>query len=114
MTLRAARWMAGCAWSSTVRSRLTPCSLAYRPRTEPAVVVVREFLVARFPQPFLRLSPSAYRTFLLTLPDLAVSGGAAYDALVAATAVDHGAALVSCDRRAALIYERYRVRTQLL
>lgn len=76
--------------------------------------VVREFLVARFPQPFLRLSPSAYRTFLLTLPDLAVSGGAAYDALVAATAVDHGAELVSCDRRAALIYERYRVRTQLL
>ena len=76
--------------------------------------VVREFLQARFPQPYLRLSASAYRDFLSALPEQAVSGGAAYDALLAATAADHGAALVSCDRRAAVIYERYRVRTRLL
>lgn len=76
--------------------------------------VVREFLKARFPQPFLRLSAGAYRDFLSALPDRAVSGGAAYDALVAATAADHDAELVSCDRRAAVIYERYSVRTRLL
>ena len=76
--------------------------------------VVREFLKTRFPQPFLRLSPGAYRDFLSALPDRAVSGGAVYDALVAATAAHHGAELVSCDRRAAVVYERYRVRTQLL
>jgi len=76
--------------------------------------VVREFLQARFPQPFLRLSAAAYRDFLSSLPDRAVSGGAAYDALVAATVADHRAELVSCDRRAAVIYERYRVRTHLL
>jgi predicted nucleic acid-binding protein len=76
--------------------------------------VVREFLMARFPEPFLRLSARAYRDFLSALPDRAVSGGAAYDALVAATVADHGAELVSCDRRAAVIYERYRVRTHLL
>lgn len=76
--------------------------------------VVCEFLKARFPQPFLRLSAGSYRHFLLALPDRAVSGGAAYDALVAATAADHGAELVSCDRRAAVIYERYSVRTHLL
>ncbi len=76
--------------------------------------VVREFLKTRFPLPFLRLSAGAYREFLSALPDRAMSGGAVYDALVAATAAHHGAQLVSCDRRAAVVYERYRVRTQLL
>jgi predicted nucleic acid-binding protein len=76
--------------------------------------VVREFLRARFPQPFLRLGAASYRDFLSALPDVGIVGGAAYDALVAATAADHGAELMSCDRRAAVIYERYRVRTRLL
>jgi predicted nucleic acid-binding protein len=76
--------------------------------------VIREFLKARFPEPFLRLSASAYRAFLSGLPDRAVTGGAAYDALVAATAADHDAELISCDRRAATIYERYSVRIRLL
>jgi predicted nucleic acid-binding protein len=76
--------------------------------------VVRDFLAARFPQPLLRLSESAYKGFILGLVDHGVTGGAAYDALVAATAVDCGAELVSCDRRALTVYERYGVRTQLL
>ncbi|MBI1733966.1 MAG: type II toxin-antitoxin system VapC family toxin [Candidatus Rokubacteria bacterium] len=77
-------------------------------------LVVREFLKARFPEPFLRLSAAGYREFLSRLPDRAVSGGAAYDALVAATASEHDAELLSCDRRAAVIYERYNVRIRLL
>ena len=76
--------------------------------------VVRDFLNARFPAPFLRLSAAAYKTFLSTLPDRGVTGGAAYDALVAATAADNDADLVSCDRRAAAVYERYAVRARLL
>lgn len=76
--------------------------------------IVRDFIKARFPQPFLRLSAEAYRAFISGLPEREVVGGAAYDALVAATAVDHDAELVTCDRRAALTYERYRVRTQIL
>jgi len=76
--------------------------------------VVRDFLAARFPQPLLRLSESAYKGFILGMVDHAVTGGAAYDALVAATAVNCGAELVSCDRRALTVYERYGVRTQLL
>ena len=76
--------------------------------------VVRDFLAARFPRPFLRLTGQAYRRFILTLPDLGITGGAAYDALVAATAAGHGADLVTCDRRALPVYERYAVRTQLL
>ena len=76
--------------------------------------VVRMFLVARFPRPLLRLSARGYRAFLATLPDRGVSGGAAYDALVAATVADHRVELVSCDRRAAATYERYGVQVRLL
>ena len=43
-----------------------------------------------------------------------VSGGASYDALVAATAASHGAELVRCDRRAVPVSERYGVRVHLV
>lgn len=76
--------------------------------------VVRDFLTARFPKPYLRLSTQAYKDFVLGLPDLEIAGGAAYDALVAATSAACGADLVTCDRRALPIYERYGLRTQLL
>jgi len=76
--------------------------------------VVRDFLTARFPQPFLRLSEAAYKDFILRLPDQGVTGGAAYDALVAATAAGCDAELITCDRRALPVYERYGVRAQLL
>ena len=76
--------------------------------------VVRDFLKARFPLPWLRLSVAAYRRFALGMPDRAVTGGAAYDALVAATAAAHRAELVTCDRRALPMYERYGVAVQLL
>jgi predicted nucleic acid-binding protein len=76
--------------------------------------VIREFLKARFPQPFLRLSGQAYKDFILGLPARGVSGGAAYDALVAATAAGSGAELITCDRRALPIYERYGVRARFL
>ena len=76
--------------------------------------VVMDFLAARFRQPFLRLNARAYRDFLLRLPDQGISGGASYDALVAATAASHGVELVTCDRRAAPVYERYGIRIYLL
>ena len=76
--------------------------------------VVRDFLASRLRTAFLRLRAQAYREFLLRLPDHGVSGGASYDALVAATAASHGAELVTCDRRAAPVYERYGVRVHLL
>ena len=76
--------------------------------------VVREFLTARFPEPWLRMNEQAYKDFILGLPDRGVTGGAAYDALVAATAVGCDAGLVTCDRRALPVYERYGLRAQLL
>jgi predicted nucleic acid-binding protein len=76
--------------------------------------IVRDFLAARFPEPLLRMSASRYREFVLSLPDRQVAGGAAYDALVAATALANGAELITCDRRAIPVYERYGIRSQLL
>jgi predicted nucleic acid-binding protein len=81
-------------------------------RASPAVV--RDFLAAWFPDPFLHLTPSAYRDFLLRLPEASISGGQAYDALVAATAAAHDAELVSRDRRALSTYERFGIRIRLL
>jgi len=91
----------------SVLTRLPPPHRASGP-------VVRDFLETRFRQPFLRLSASAYKNFILGLPDHGVAGGAAYDALVAATAAGCGAELLTCDRRALPVYERYGVRTRLL
>ena len=76
--------------------------------------VVREFLTARFPESWLRMNEQAYKGFILGLPDRGVAGGAAYDALVAATAADCGAELVTCDRRALSVYERFGLRVKLL
>ena len=76
--------------------------------------IARDFLAARFPEPLLRLSASEYRGFVLSLPDRQIAGGAAYDALVAATAMANNAELITCDRRAIPVYERYGVRAHLL
>jgi predicted nucleic acid-binding protein len=76
--------------------------------------LVLDFLRQRFPKPFLRLSAKAYRRFLFELPERGVAGGAVYDALIAATAAEHGVELLSCDRRAASTYERYGISFALL
>jgi predicted nucleic acid-binding protein len=76
--------------------------------------VVRDFLKMRFVEPYLRLDGRDYKGFVLALPEHDVSGGAAYDALVAATAAAHSAELVTCDRRAASVYESYGVQAMFL
>lgn len=72
--------------------------------------VVRDYLKLRFTAPHLRLDAESFRRFLLKLPEQGVSGGATYDALVAETAAKNKAELVTCDKRAATLYERYGVR----
>jgi predicted nucleic acid-binding protein len=79
-----------------------------------AGALVRDFLRQRFDAPYLRLEAHAHKEFILKLPDHAVAGGAAYDALVAATAVGNSAHLITCDRRAASTYESYGVRVIFL
>jgi predicted nucleic acid-binding protein len=76
--------------------------------------VVRRFLELQFSAPYLRLEPAGFRAFVLGLPARGITGGAAYDALVAATAAGNGATLHTCDRRAAAVYDRYGVRVAFL
>jgi predicted nucleic acid-binding protein len=76
--------------------------------------VVRDFFRARFSRPLLRLDAKTHRAFLLSLPDRGIAGGAVYDALVAATAAEHAAELVTCDQRASKTYERYGTQFRLL
>jgi len=79
-----------------------------------AADVVRDFLRARFLDPFLRMDAPLFKEFVLALPEHSVTGGGAYDALVAATAAAHSASLVTCDRRAALVYESYGLRATFI
>lgn len=76
--------------------------------------VVRDFLRARFVEPFLRINGPLFKDFVLALPEHSVTGGGAYDALVAATAAAHSASLITCDRRAALVYESYGLRATFI
>jgi hypothetical protein len=85
-----------------------------RRRRTPSSGLVRDFIRARFPQPRLRLSATAHRAFVLGLPEHDIAGGAAYDALVVATAAASGTELVTCDRPAATVYETYGFRTRFL
>ncbi len=79
-----------------------------------AADVVRDFLRARFVEPYLRMDGLVFKHFVLALPEHSVSGGGAYDALVAATAAAHAASLVTCDRRAASVYESYGLRATFI
>jgi toxin FitB len=72
-------------------ARLTPADAA-------------RLLTARFPSPLV-LSRSRARKLPGTLSRLGIAGGAAYDALVALAAKEHGAALATRDSRARGTYE---------
>jgi predicted nucleic acid-binding protein len=91
----------------SVLTRLPP------PHRSPAAVVTA-FIRARFPAPFLRLDVARHREFVFGLAPRDITGGAAYDALVAATAAANQAELVTCDRRAAAVYAAYEIRFQLI
>lgn len=73
-------------------------------RAEPTLVA--QYLREDFSGERLLLTESEQRELVGQLASLSISGGAVYDALVAATADHHGRRLVSCDRRAAATYDR--------
>ncbi|HWX96814.1 MAG TPA: PIN domain-containing protein [Solirubrobacteraceae bacterium] len=68
-------------------------------------VTVRDALDHDFPGSWLALDADGQRACLRRAVDAGVSGGALYDALVAATAAQHGATLLSADHRASAAYE---------
>jgi predicted nucleic acid-binding protein len=81
-------------------------------RADPAIVA--EFLAERFPLPPLVLPARAHAAFVAQLTHARLAGGAAYDALIAATAKRARAVLHTRDRRAVPTYERFGVRFELL
>ena len=67
--------------------------------------IVWSFLQDRFRKPCLGLSASEHRSLLREASEKGITGGAVYDALVAATARHAGATLLTRDRRAVRVYE---------
>jgi predicted nucleic acid-binding protein len=72
-------------------------------RMEAATVL--ETLERDFPRPWLAMGCDGQHACLRRSVDAGLRGGALYDALIAATAREHGATLLSADRRAREAYE---------
>ncbi|MGH3739273.1 MAG: type II toxin-antitoxin system VapC family toxin [Micromonosporaceae bacterium] len=67
--------------------------------------IVHSFITERFTEPFLTLSENGYQELLAMVTSGRVLGGHVYDAMIAFTAAEHQATLLSLDRRAAPTYE---------
>jgi len=84
--------------SYSVLTRLPPPH-----RAQPSIV--HTFLTERFVDPYLTLSETGYQELLATVAANQIVGGPTYDALIAFTAAEHDATLLSLDRRAVTTYE---------
>ncbi len=84
--------------SYSVLTRLPPPH-----RAHPSIV--HAFISERFTEPFLALSETGYQQLLATIAAGQILGGPAYDALIAFTAVEHQATLLTLDQRATPTYE---------
>ena len=84
--------------SYSVLTRLPPPH-----RASPSIV--HSFITERFTDPFLTLSENGYQELIATVVAGQILGGPAYDALIASTAAEHNATLLSLDQRAMATYE---------
>jgi len=84
--------------SYSVLTRLPPPH-----RAHPSIV--HAFITERFTEPFLTLSEPGYQELLATVAAGQILGGPAYDALIAFTAAEPQATLLSLDQRASATYE---------
>lgn len=66
--------------------------------------VAREYLDREFESPPVVLSGAGYNRLFDVIVRSRITGGAAYDAIVAATALEAGLELLSLDRRAMPVY----------
>jgi predicted nucleic acid-binding protein len=76
--------------------------------------VAWDYLRETFALPPLVLAPDGYERVLAVAAAERIAGGALYDALVAATAHEAGATLLTLDRRAVTIYQLLRVDHELV
>ncbi|HLI39011.1 MAG TPA: type II toxin-antitoxin system VapC family toxin [Streptosporangiaceae bacterium] len=84
--------------SCSVLTRLPPPHRAQPP-------IVHAFISERFAEPFLIPPEIGYQELLATLATGHIPGGPACDTLIAVTATEHQATLVTLDRRASATYE---------
>ncbi len=91
----------------SVLTRLPP---PHRAEAATAAAVLK----ARLPHAYLTLSAGSCATLSSRLAAAGVSGGSAYDGLIALTALEHEIELVSRDTRAARTYRALGVRFRLL
>ncbi len=82
-----------------------------RPRTPPQVAAS---LLRALPRPFMTLSADGYLRILGQVATASVMGGAIYDALIGATALEADARLLSRDVRAASTYQAIGVEFELV
>jgi predicted nucleic acid-binding protein len=83
------------------------------PPTRRTPDAVERLLTANFPYTRF-LSPRATEALFRRLASLGVAGGAVYDALVGATAVEHRRPLATRDRRALDVYRALSVEVEVL
>jgi len=81
-------------------------------RAEPALVA--EYLHGDYPGRRMVQPEPERRKLVGRLAALSIAGGAVYDAVVASTAAHHGHSLLSCDRRAAITYDRLGIEVTYL
>lgn len=91
-------------------STLTRLPPAHRVPGSAAIQYLRE----TFGFPVLTPTPNVYELVLDTAVEARILGGAVYDALIAATAREAGALLLTLDRRASTVYQRLGVEYRLL
>ena len=72
------------------------------------------FLGERFPQALLTLPAPSFCALLGNVAAAGMTGGAIYDALIAATVRHAGATLLTRDRRALATYDRIGVRYEVV
>jgi predicted nucleic acid-binding protein len=76
--------------------------------------IVHAFITGRFAEPFLTLSEAGYQELLATAAAAQILGGPAYDALIAFTAAEHQATLLTLDQRATATYAAVGVAVEQL
>lgn len=91
----------------SVLTRLPP------PHRAPADLVAT-FLAERFAEAPLVLPARAHLALVETSARSGLAGGAIYDALIAATARHAGATLLTRDQRARSVYDRMKVRYEIV
>lgn len=86
-------------------------SAAYKPRTSPSAAAAA---IAQLDASPLTLSPQGHVDLIEKAGERGLMGGAIHEALIAITAAQHGARLISRDKRAAATYKALGVDLEML